>query len=76
VKFDWHKSRAAAENYITIAGILAFRENNRPPANESDVFRFCEVETLDQSSRLLFVHTAGNGGYNPGRPTLDSDGDR
>jgi hypothetical protein len=75
VKFDWHKSRAAAEDYITIAGILVFRENNRPPANESDVFRLCTAETLDKSSRLLFMRTAGRGG-SPGGLTSNRDGDR
>jgi hypothetical protein len=33
-------------------------------------------ETLDQSSRLLFMRTAGNGGCSPGRLTSDRDGDR
>jgi hypothetical protein len=33
-------------------------------------------ETLDQSSRLLFMRTAGHGGCSPGRLTSDRDGDR
>jgi hypothetical protein len=33
-------------------------------------------ERLDQSSRLLFMRTAGNGGCSPGRLTSDRDGDR
>jgi hypothetical protein len=70
VKFDWHESRAAAEDYITIAGILVFRKT-RPPANETDVFRLCTAETLDQSSRLLFMHS-GPWWVQPWRPYLES----
>jgi hypothetical protein len=33
-------------------------------------------ETPDQSSRLLFVRTAGHSGCCPGRHTSDRDGDR
>jgi len=33
-------------------------------------------ETLDQSSRLLFMRTAGHGGCSPGRLTSDRDGDQ
>ena len=33
-------------------------------------------ETLEQSSRLLFMRTAGDGGCSPGRLTSDRDGDR
>jgi hypothetical protein len=33
-------------------------------------------ETLDQSSRLLFVRTAGHGGCSPDRLTSDHNGDR
>ena len=76
MKFEWHKSRAAAEDYITIAGILVFRESTRPPASESDISRLCTAETLDQSSRLLFMPTTGRGGYSPGRLTSNRDGDR
>jgi hypothetical protein len=33
-------------------------------------------ETLDKSSRLLFIRTAGHGGCSHGRLTSDRDGDR
>ncbi len=48
-----------------------------PKVDEKESTRSLDgSETLDQSSRLLFMRTAGHGGCSPGRLTSDRDGDR
>jgi hypothetical protein len=48
----------------------------QPRVDEKESTRSLDgSETLDQSSRLLFMRIAGRGGCSPGRLTSDRDGD-